>query len=79
VLKPRGVTWESQRTAALTTGAPFHLATGRIEACQLRYISNRLSERGGAAEETLREMLDCYMRDARAQMTENPPGSSELL
>jgi hypothetical protein len=27
VLKPRGVTWEQQRTAVLSAGAPFCLAT----------------------------------------------------
>ncbi|HEY0182411.1 MAG TPA: DUF47 family protein [Rhodopila sp.] len=32
MLKPRGVTWESQRTAVLAAGAPFFLATGRVEA-----------------------------------------------
>ena len=32
MLKPRGVTWEAERTAVLAAGAPFYLATGRIEA-----------------------------------------------
>ncbi len=32
MLKPCGVIWESQRTAVLTAGAPFYLATGRVEA-----------------------------------------------
>jgi uncharacterized protein Yka (UPF0111/DUF47 family) len=32
MLKPHRVTWESQRTALLTAGAPFFLATGRFEA-----------------------------------------------
>jgi len=32
MLKPRGVVWESQRTAVLTAGSPFFLATGRFEA-----------------------------------------------
>ncbi len=32
MLKPRGVTWESQRTAVLAAGSPFFLATGRFEA-----------------------------------------------
>jgi uncharacterized protein Yka (UPF0111/DUF47 family) len=31
MLNPRGVTWESQRTAVLTAGAPFYLATGRLD------------------------------------------------
>ena len=32
MLKPRAVTWEAGRTAVLAAGAPFYLATGRIEA-----------------------------------------------
>jgi uncharacterized protein Yka (UPF0111/DUF47 family) len=32
MLKPRGVAWESQRTAVLTAGAPFYLATGTMTA-----------------------------------------------
>src|SRR6202035_3788313 len=32
MLNPRGVIWESQRTAVLTAGARFYLATGRVEA-----------------------------------------------
>jgi uncharacterized protein Yka (UPF0111/DUF47 family) len=32
MLKPRGVTWEAQRTAVLTAGAPFYLATGSMVA-----------------------------------------------
>jgi uncharacterized protein Yka (UPF0111/DUF47 family) len=32
MLKLRGVTWESQRTAALAAGAPFYLATGSMTA-----------------------------------------------
>jgi uncharacterized protein Yka (UPF0111/DUF47 family) len=49
MLKPRGVTWESQRTAVLTAGAPFYLATGRIDtadtdACRdyLTFLGSRL-------------------------------------
>ncbi|MGD0075037.1 MAG: DUF47 family protein [Candidatus Binataceae bacterium] len=32
MLRPCSVTWESDRTAVLAAGAPFYLATGRIEA-----------------------------------------------
>ena len=32
MLKPRGVMWESQRTATLAAGAPFYLATGARDA-----------------------------------------------
>ncbi len=32
MLKPRGVMWESQRTATLSAGAPFYLATGAVTA-----------------------------------------------
>jgi uncharacterized protein Yka (UPF0111/DUF47 family) len=32
MLKPRGVSWDSQRTAVLTAGAPFYLATGTMTA-----------------------------------------------
>ncbi|MDR3528955.1 MAG: DUF47 family protein [Rhodopila sp.] len=49
MLKPRRVTWESQRTAVLTAGAPFFLATGRFEAtdaegCRayLEFLGSRL-------------------------------------
>jgi len=31
MLKPRAVTWEAERTAMLAAGAPFYLATGRVE------------------------------------------------
>ncbi len=48
MLKPRSVTWESERTAVLA-GAPFYLATGRIEAtdadgCRvnLEFLGSRL-------------------------------------
>ena len=49
MLKPRAVTWESERTAVLAAGAPFYLATGRIEAtdadgCRayLEFLGSRL-------------------------------------
>jgi uncharacterized protein Yka (UPF0111/DUF47 family) len=32
MLKPHAVIWESERTGALAAGAPFYLATGRLEA-----------------------------------------------
>ncbi len=32
MLKPRGVTWDAQRTAVAAAGAPFYLVIGRIEA-----------------------------------------------
>ena len=32
MLKPRGVTWDAQRTALLAAGAPFYLATGTVKA-----------------------------------------------
>lgn len=32
MLEPRGAIWEAGRTAVLAAGAPFYLATGRIEA-----------------------------------------------
>jgi uncharacterized protein Yka (UPF0111/DUF47 family) len=32
MLTPRGVEWETQRTAVLSAGAPFFLATGRFQA-----------------------------------------------
>ena len=48
MLKPRSVTWESERTAVLA-GAPFYLATGRIEATEadgcranLEFLGSRL-------------------------------------
>lgn len=48
MLKPRSATWESERTAALA-GAPFYLATGRIEAtdadgcrANLEFLGSRL-------------------------------------
>ena len=43
MLKPRTITWESERTAVLAAGEPFYLATGRIEATDAdacRRISN---------------------------------------
>jgi uncharacterized protein Yka (UPF0111/DUF47 family) len=49
MLKPHGVTWEGQRTAVLSAGAPFYLATGRVEAPDagacldyLRFLGSRL-------------------------------------
>ena len=49
MLKPHGVTWESQRTAVLSAGSPFFLATGRFEATQtegcrayLAFLGSRL-------------------------------------
>ena len=49
MLKPRGVTWDQQRTAVLAAGAPFYLATGRIEAADadgcrayLEFLGSRL-------------------------------------
>ena len=49
MLNPRAVTWESERTAVLAAGAPFYLATGRIEAtdadgCRayLEFLGSRL-------------------------------------
>ena len=49
MLKPRSVTWESERTAVLAAGAPFYLATGRIEAtdadacrANLEFLGSRL-------------------------------------
>ena len=49
MLKPRSVTWESERTAALAAGEPFYLATGRMEAtdaedCRtyLEFLGSRL-------------------------------------
>jgi hypothetical protein len=49
MLKPRGVSWEAQRTSVLSAGAPFYLATGRItaattEACcdALTFLGSRL-------------------------------------
>ena len=49
MLKPRAVIWESQRTGALAAGAPFYLATGRVEtadteSCRayLEFLGSRL-------------------------------------
>jgi uncharacterized protein Yka (UPF0111/DUF47 family) len=49
MLKPRGVIWETQRTAVLTAGSPFYLATGRFEAADtdascdyLTFLGSRL-------------------------------------
>jgi uncharacterized protein Yka (UPF0111/DUF47 family) len=49
MLKPRGMTWEDQRTAVLTAGTPFFLATGRLEAADadgrrtcLEFLGSRL-------------------------------------
>ncbi len=49
MLKPRSVTWESERTAALAAGEPFYLATGHMEAtdaedCRtnLEFLGSRL-------------------------------------
>jgi uncharacterized protein Yka (UPF0111/DUF47 family) len=49
MLKPRSVTWESERTAVLAAGEPFYLATGRIEAtgvegcrANLEFLGSRL-------------------------------------
>ena len=49
MLKPRGVTWDAQRTAVLAAGAPFYLATGRteatdVDACRsfLEFLGSRL-------------------------------------
>ncbi len=49
MLKPRGVTWESQRTAVLAAGAPFYLATGQMKAADkkgcrdyLEFLGSRL-------------------------------------
>jgi uncharacterized protein Yka (UPF0111/DUF47 family) len=49
MLKPLWATWESEGTAALTTGAPFYLTTGRIEAADadrcranLEFLGSRL-------------------------------------
>ena len=49
MLKPRAVTWEAERTAVLAAGAPFYLATGRIEAtdadgcrAHLEFLGSRL-------------------------------------
>ncbi|AMJ59684.1 DUF47 domain-containing protein [Bosea sp. PAMC 26642] len=49
MLKPHAVTWEGERTATLAAGAPFYLATGRLEAkdaksCRayLEFLGSRL-------------------------------------
>jgi uncharacterized protein Yka (UPF0111/DUF47 family) len=49
MLKPHAVTWEVGRTAVLAAGAPFYLATGRIEAADadgcrahLEFLGSRL-------------------------------------
>ena len=49
MLKPRGVTWDAQRTAVVPAGAAFYLVTGRIEAkdadaCRsnLEFLGSRL-------------------------------------
>ena len=49
MLKPHAVIWESGRTGALAAGAPFYLATGRIEAADaeacrayLEFLGSRL-------------------------------------
>jgi uncharacterized protein Yka (UPF0111/DUF47 family) len=49
LLKSRGVTWDAQRTAVLAAGAPFFLATGRLEAADaegcrayLEFLGSRL-------------------------------------
>jgi uncharacterized protein Yka (UPF0111/DUF47 family) len=49
LLKPRGVTWEAQRTAVLAAGAPFYLATGSVTAADddsccsyLTFLGSRL-------------------------------------
>lgn len=49
LLKPRGVAWESQRTAVLSAGSPFFMATGRFDgadapACRdyLEFLGSRL-------------------------------------
>ena len=49
MLKPRGVTWEQQRTAVLAAGAPFYLATGSMtsadaDSCRsyLDFLGSRL-------------------------------------
>lgn len=49
MLKPRGLAWEKDRTAVLAAGAPFYLATGRVEtadaeACRdgLEFLGSRL-------------------------------------
>ena len=49
MLKAHAVTWESERTGALAAGAPFYLATGRIEAADadacrayLEFLGSRL-------------------------------------
>jgi uncharacterized protein Yka (UPF0111/DUF47 family) len=49
ILKPRAVMWEAERTAVLAAGAPFYLATGRIEAADdeacrdyLQFLGSRL-------------------------------------
>lgn len=42
MLTPRGMTWESQRTATLAAGEPFFMATGRLVAADAESLRSNL-------------------------------------